>query len=84
MHLFIISLVSILVMGGIIIYLTIAHYKEKKDIFDRFMATDYHDYQYHKKEYQADVDHKKNEYEKMEGKKKTALEEEREKKAKGF
>lgn len=50
-----IALIVALLINGLEIYL---HYKEKEDVFDRYMAKSMGEYEYYKKEYPGDVKNK--------------------------
>jgi len=86
-YLFIALIASLVILGGLNILQVILHYREKGEIFNRFMATDYHSYKYHEKEYEVDVAHKEKTYEQMEKEKEkeaTPEEIEKKRKAQGF
>lgn len=72
-YLFIALIACLVILGGLNILQVILHYREKGEIFNRFMATDYREYQYHKKEYEVDVDHKEKTYGQMEKEKEKEL-----------
>ena len=82
---------SLIVLGGIILYqnkqtskLQDLHYKEKEEIFNRFMAGDYRAYRYFKDESPVVVDDMKKMMEKERDRKKTQEEAEKEEAAKRF
>jgi len=56
---FIALIVTILVLGGVIVFLVIYHQKEKEEIFNRYMCKDFGEYQYNKLEYPEFVEMKK-------------------------
>lgn len=55
LYLFITLITTILVMGGVIIALIIFHYREKKEVFNRFMAKNFSEYNYFDKEFPEKV-----------------------------
>ncbi|HUU38003.1 MAG TPA: hypothetical protein VMW46_07365 [Candidatus Desulfaltia sp.] len=56
------------------VILAVLHYREKKEIFNRFMAGDYRTYQYFKKEFPVEVEDKKEKLEAEREKEPTELE----------
>lgn len=91
LFLFIALILSIVILGGIILYqnkqtakLNELHYREKEEIFNRYMAGSYQSYRYFKDEYPAVVDDTKKTMEKEREKVKTAEDEEKEKMASRF
>ena len=91
LFLFIALILSIVILGGIILYqnkqtakLNELHYREKEEIFNRYMAGSYQSYRYFKDEYPTVVDDTKKTLEKEREKVKTAEDEEKEKMASRF
>jgi FtsZ-interacting cell division protein ZipA len=58
LFLFVALIVALLVFGAVILILSLFHYREKKEIFDRYMATDFGKYQYYNEEYKKFVERK--------------------------
>lgn len=89
--LFIALIAALLILGGIIFYqvkqvskLQELHYKEKEEIFNRYMAGDYRGYRYFKDESPVIVDDMKKTMEKERERAKTQMENEKEEIAKRF
>jgi len=55
-YLFISLIASLVILGGLNVIQVILHYREKEEIFRKYMAGDYRLYQYFKKEYPVEVD----------------------------
>lgn len=51
LYLFIALIVVTLVMGGVIVALILLHYKEKEELFKKFMAKNFNEYNYFKHEF---------------------------------
>jgi len=66
------------------VILAVLHYREKREIFDRFMAGDYRAYQYFKEEFPVEVKDKDRRLEKDREKEPDAKEAELRRKAEGF
>ena len=88
---FIALMVALVILGGIIFYQNIEmakleelHYKEKEEIFNRYMAGDYKAYRYFKDENPVVVDDMRKTMEKEREKAKTREEIEREEAASRF
>ena len=89
--LFLALMAALIILGGIILYqnkqtskLQDLHYKEKEEIFNRFMAGDYRAYRYFKDESPVVVDDMKKTMEKERGRTKTQEEAEKEEMASRF
>jgi len=88
---FIALMVALVILGGIILYQNIEmakleelHYKEKEEIFNRYMAGDYKAYRYFKDENPVVVDDMRKTMEKERERAKTREEIEREEAASRF
>ena len=55
---FLALIVAVLVLAGLNFLQVIWHYREKKDIFERYMARDLQELEYFRKEYPGAVEHK--------------------------
>lgn len=77
-------IVSNVVLGGSIYFITKVHYKEKDEIFNRFMALDFHQYQYFREQFKGEVEHQKKVLKKKREEKITPEEKEKRDKAGGF
>lgn len=91
LFLFIALMAALIILGGIILYqnkqiakLQELHYKEKEEIFNRYMAGDYKAYRYFKDENPVVVDNMKKTMEKERERAKTQEEIEREEAASRF
>ena len=91
LFLFIALIAALLILSGIIFYqvkqvskLQELHYKEKEEIFNRYMAGDYQGYRYFKDESPVIVDDMKKTMEKERERTKTQTENEKEEMAKRF
>jgi predicted transcriptional regulator len=91
LFLFIALMAVLLILGGIILYqlkqaskLQELHYKEKEEIFNRYMAADYQAYRYFKDESPAIVEDMKKTMEKERERTKTKEEVEKEERASRF
>lgn len=67
---FLALILTIIVLGGLNLFQVIFHYKEKEDIFAKFMARDLRESEYFKKEYPGVI---KEGQKKMEEERKTKL-----------
>ena len=60
---FLALIITIVILGGLNLAQLFLHYREKEDIFKKFMARDLHEAEFFKKGYKKDLKQKEKEFE---------------------